>query len=195
MQHMKDFIFYFKIGWFHIMSTAATDHLFFIAVLAIIYSFADWRKVLVLITAFTIGHAITLFLSVLELINLNIDWVEFLIPCTILVTAMMNLLFQKQQVASHAIQYGMALGFGLIHGLGYANYIRMILSADQQLLWGLFSFNLGLEAGQIVVVCLVLLTVWVSSMIHAKAHMRWVSFVSAFVLFFALKLAIERFPF
>ena len=195
MQHMKDFIFYFKIGWFHIMSTAATDHLFFIAVLAIIYSFADWRKVLVLITAFTIGHAITLFLSVLELINLNIDWVEFLIPCTILVTAMMNLLFQKQQVASHAIQYGMALGFGLIHGLGYANYIRMILSADQQLRWGLFSFNLGLEAGQIVVVCLVLLTVWVSSMIHAKAHMRWVSFVSAFVLFFALKLALERFPF
>ena len=195
MQHMKDFIFYFKIGWFHIMSTAATDHLFFIAVLAIIYSFADWRKVLVLITAFTIGHAITLFLSVLELINLNIDWVEFLIPCTILVTAMMNLLFQKQQVASHAIQYGIALGFGLIHGLGYANYIRMILSADQQLLWGLFSFNLGLEAGQIVVVCLVLLTVWVSSMIHAKAHMRWVSFVSAFVLFFALKLALERFPF
>ncbi len=192
---MKDFIFYFRIGWFHIMSTAATDHLFFIAVLAIIYSFADWRKVLVLVTAFTIGHAITLFLSVLELINLNIDWVEFLIPCTILVTAMMNLLFQKQQVASHAIQYGMALGFGLIHGLGYANYIRMILSADQQLLWGLFSFNLGLEAGQIVVVCLVLLTVWVSSMIHAKAHMRWVSFVSAFVLFFALKLAIERFPF
>jgi len=192
---MKDFIFYFKIGWFHIMSTAATDHLFFIAVLAIIYSFADWRKVLVLITAFTIGHAITLFLSVLELINLNIDWVEFLIPCTILVTAMMNLLFQKQQVASHAIQYGIALGFGLIHGLGYANYIRMILSADQQLLWGLFSFNLGLEACQIVVVCLVLLTVWVSSMIHAKAHMRWVSFVSAFVLFFALKLAIERVPF
>ena len=192
---MKDFIFYFKIGWFHIMSTAATDHLFFIAVLAIIYSFADWRKVLVLITAFTIGHAITLFLSVLELINLNIDWVEFLIPCTILVTAMMNLLFQKQQVASHAIQYGMALGFGLIHGLGYANYIRMILSADQQLIWGLFSFNLGLEAGQIVVVCLVLLTVWVSSRIHSKAHMRWVSFVSAFVLFFALKLALERFPF
>ena len=192
---MKDFIFYFKIGWFHIMSTAATDHLFFIAVLAIIYSFADWRKVLVLITAFTIGHAITLFLSVLELINLNIDWVEFLIPCTIFVTAMMNLILKNQQLVSHQIQYGIALGFGLIHGLGYANYIRMILSADQQLIWGLFSFNLGLEAGQIVVVCLVLLTVWVSSRVHAKAHMRWVRFVSAFVLFFALKLALERFPF
>ena len=192
---MKDFIFYFKIGWFHIMSTAATDHLFFIAVLAIIYSFADWRKVLVLITAFTIGHAITLFLSVLELINLDIDWVEFLIPCTILVTPMVNLCLKQEQRASHVMQYGIALGFGLIHGLGYANYIRMILSADQQLVWGLLSFNLGLEAGQIVVVCLVLLTVWLSTRMHAKAHLQWIRIVSAAVLLFALKLAIERFPF
>ena len=192
---MKDFIFYFKIGWSHIMSQDATDHLFFIAVLAIIYSFANWKKVLVLVTAFTIGHAITLFMSVLDLIRVNTEIVEFLIPCTILVTAVMNLFLQKKQGASHAIQYPIALGFGLIHGLGYANYIRMMLSADQQMVWGLFSFNIGLEAGQIVVVGLVLLTVWVSSKIHANAHLRWVSFVSAFVLLFALKLAIERFPF
>jgi len=192
---MKDFIFYFKIGWFHIMSMDATDHLFFIAVLAIIYSFADWRKVLVLVTAFTVGHAITLFLSVLDLISLNSGMVEFLIPCTIFVTAMMNLILKNQQLVSHQIQYGIALGFGLIHGLGYANYIRMILSADQQLVWGLFSFNLGLEAGQIVVVCLVLLTVWVSTKIHAKAHFHWVRIASAAVLLFALKLSIERFPF
>ena len=191
---MKDFIFYFKIGWSHIMSWDATDHLFFITVLAIIYTVADWKKVLVLVTAFTVGHALTLFMSVLNMINVKSEMVEFLIPCTILVTAMTNLFMRKQQAASHAIQYAIALGFGLIHGLGYANYIRMILSADQQLIWGLFSFNLGLEAGQILVVCLVLLTVWVSSRIHAKAHMRWVSMVSAFVLFFALKLAIERFP-
>jgi hypothetical protein len=192
---MKDFIFYFKIGWFHIMSMAATDHLFFIAVLAIIYSFADWKKVLILITAFTIGHAITLFLSVLELINLDIDWVEFLIPCTILVTAMMNLLFQKQQVTSHAIQYGIALGFGLIHGLGYANYIRMILSADQQLISGLFSFNVGLEAGQIVVVSLVLFMVWMASKAHANAHKHLIRVLSVAVLCFSLLMVIERFPF
>ena len=192
---MKDFIFYFKIGWFHIMSMAATDHLFFIAVLAIIYSFADWRKVLILVTAFTLGHAITLFMSVLNLISLNSELVEFLIPCTILVTAMVNLFLGKEQRASHVMQYGIALGFGLIHGLGYANYIRMILSADQQLVWGLLSFNLGLEAGQIVVVCLVLLTVWLSTRMHAKAHLQWIRIVSAAVLLFALKLAIERFPF
>ena len=192
---MKDFIFYFKIGWSHIMSWDATDHLFFITVLAIIYTVADWKKVLVLVTAFTVGHALTLFMSVLNMINVKSEMVEFLIPCTILITAMMNLFMQKQQSVSHTIQYAIALGFGLIHGLGYANYIRMMLSADQQLVWGLFSFNLGLEAGQIIVVGLVLLTVWVSSRIHAKAHRRWVSFVSAFVLLFALKLAIERFPF
>lgn len=193
--HMKDFIFYFKIGWSHIMSLDATDHLFFIAVLAVIYSFADWRKVLVLVTAFTIGHAITLFMSVLDLIRLNNEMIEFLIPCTILVTAMMNLFIRKQQEASHAIQYAIALGFGLIHGLGYANYIRMMLSTDQHLIWGLFSFNLGLEAGQIIVVFLVLMTVWVSSRIHSKAQTLWVSIVSAFVMLFALKLAIERIPF
>ena len=177
------------------MSPDATDHLFFITVLAIIYGFADWRKVLILVTAFTIGHAITLFMSVLDLIRVNSVIVEFLIPCTILVTAMMNLFMRKQHASSHTIQYAIALGFGLIHGLGYANYIRMMLSADQQLVWGLFSFNLGLEAGQMVVVGIVLVTVWVSSRIHAKGHLRWVSLVSSLVLLFALKLAIERFPF
>jgi hypothetical protein len=192
---MKDFIFYFKIGWFHIMSTAATDHIFFIAVLAIIYSFTDWRKVLVLVTAFTIGHAITLFMSVLNLIRVDSEVIEFLIPCTILVTALMNLFLKKQQVDSRQIQYGIALGFGLIHGLGYANYIRMMLSEDQQLVWGLFSFNLGLEVGQIVVVFLVLLTVWLSTRIHSQARLYWVKIVSAAVLLFALKLAIERLPF
>ena len=192
---MKDFIFYFKIGWTHIMSLDATDHLFFIAVLAIIYTVADWKKVLVLVTAFTIGHALTLFMSILSLISVKSEMVEFLIPCTIMVTAMMNLLFQKQQVTSHAIQYGIALGFGLIHGLGYANYIRMILSADQQLIWGLFSFNVGLEAGQIVVVSLVLFMVCMASKAHANAHKHLIRVLSVAVLCFSLLMVIERFPF
>lgn len=191
---MKDFIFYFKIGWTHIMSLDATDHLFFIAVLAIIYAVADWKKVLVLVTAFTVGHALTLFMSVLNLINVKSEMVEFLIPCTIMVTAMMNLFLQSKQ-GGHAIQYAIALGFGLIHGLGYANYIRMILSADQQLVWGLFSFNIGLEAGQIVVVSLVLLLVWMGSKVHANAHRYLIRLVSLAVLCFSLLMVIERFPF
>ena len=192
---MKDFIFYFKIGWSHIISQDATDHLFFIAVLAIIYTVADWKKVLVLVTAFTVGHALTLFMSVLNLISVKSEMVEFLIPCTIMVTAMMNLLLQRKQGGSHAIQYAIALGFGLIHGLGYANYIRMILSADQQLVWGLFSFNIGLEAGQIVVVSLVLFMVWMASKVHANAHKHLIRLLSLAVLWFSLLMVIERFPF
>lgn len=192
---MKDFIFYFKIGWFHIMSPDATDHLFFIAVLAIIYAVTDWQKVLVLVTAFTLGHALTLFMSVLNLISVKSEVVEFLIPCTIMITAMMNLFLQRKQGGSHSIQYSIALGFGLIHGLGYANYIRMILSADQQLVWGLFSFNIGLEAGQLVVVSLVLLLVWMGSKVHANAHRYLICFISLAVLCFSLLMVIERFPF
>ena len=192
---MKDFIFYFKIGWFHIISPDATDHLFFIAVLAIIYAVADWKKVLVLVTAFTVGHALTLFMSVLNLISVKSEVVEFLIPCTIMVTAMMNLLLQRKQGRSHSIQYAIALGFGLIHGLGYANYIRMILSADQQLVWGLFSFNIGLEAGQIVVVSLVLFMVWMASKAHANAHKHLIRLLSLAVLCFSILMVIERFPF
>ena len=192
---MKDFIFYFKIGWSHIISQDATDHLFFIAVLAIIYTVADWKKVLVLVTAFTVGHALTLFMSVLNLISVKSEMVEFLIPCTIMVTAMMNLLLQRKQGGSHAIQYAIALGFGLIHGLGYANYIRMILSADQKLVWGLFSFNIGLEAGQIVVVSLVLFMVWMASKVHANAHKHLIRLLSLAVLWFSLLMVIERFPF
>ncbi len=192
---MKDFIFYFKIGWTHIMSLDATDHLFFISVLAIIYTVADWKKVLVLVTAFTIGHALTLFMSVLNLISVKSEVVEFLIPCTIMVTAMINLLLQRKQRGSHAIQYAIALGFGLVHGLGYANYIRMMLSADQQLVWGLFSFNVGLEAGQIVVVSLVLFMVWMASKVHANAHKHLIRLLSFAVFCFSLLMVIERFPF
>jgi len=192
---MKDFIFYFKIGWFHIMSLDATDHLFFIAVLAIIYTIADWKKVLVLVTAFTIGHALTLFMGATELLRVDSALVEFAIPCTIFITALLNLILKRAQNGSMPIQYGLALGFGLVHGLGYANYIRMMLSSDQNMVWGLFSFNIGLEAGQIFVVLLVLFVVWMASQVNANSHKYLVRFVSLTVLCFSLLMAIERFPF
>ena len=80
---MEDFNFYLGLGWEHIMSWDALDHLLFIAVLTAIYLFKDWKQLLILVTAFTIGHSLTLALSVLDIIRVNSDWVEFLIPCTI----------------------------------------------------------------------------------------------------------------
>jgi hypothetical protein len=190
---MKDFIFYFKVGWTHILSWDATDHIYFITALAVVYTFFDWRKVLLLVTAFTIGHAITLYLSALDLFRLDAAWVEFAIPCTIVLTALANLLVKPAQSLSGVLQYALALGFGLIHGFGYANYIRMILARDQQLVWGLFSFNLGLETGQILVVLLVLSTKWM--FVSTKfISARLISiFVSAFILIVSFVMVVERF--
>jgi len=147
---MQDFIFYFLIGWKHILSWDATDHIYFITALAIIYSFQDWKKVLVLVTAFTIGHALTLYLSALDIFRFSVEWVEFAIPCTIVITAASNLLIKEEKKTKGKLQYLLALGFGLVHGMGYANYIRMMLSRNQNLVPSLFSFNVGLEMGSFV---------------------------------------------
>lgn len=190
---MQDFIFYFKVGWTHILSSDATDHIYFITSLAIIYTFLDWKKVLVLVTAFTIGHAITLYLSALDLFRFNIEWVEFAIPCTIVVTAATNLFLRPEVKTKGVLQYLMALGFGMVHGMGYANYIRMMLSKNQDLLWSLFSFNVGLEMGQILVVLLVLSMQWgleKYKVIHARLLTR---IVSSLILIVSLLLAIERY--
>jgi hypothetical protein len=192
---MSGFIFYFKIGWSHIISTSATDHLYFIAVLSILYQLADWKKVLVLVTAFTIGHAITLYLSALDLFRVSVEWVEFVIPCTIVITAAKNLLMPTQTEAGNKIQYAMALGFGLVHGMGYANYIRMMLSSDQQLVGSLFSFNIGLEIGQIFVVLVVLFISWNLLRFNVISHRMLVMLFSLIVMGLSLFMAYQRIPF
>ena len=115
---MQDFIFYFQIGWKHILSWDATDHIYFIVALSIIYAFKDWKKVLVLVTAFTIGHAITLYLSALDVFRFSVEWVEFAIPCTIVITAVSNLLIKQEKKTKGILQYVLAIGFGLVHGMG-----------------------------------------------------------------------------
>ena len=192
---MTDFIFYFKIGWSHIISKDALDHLYFISLLSIVYRFVDWKKVLILVTAFTIGHALTLFMSVLDLVRISESYVEFAIPCTIIITAVVNLYRRNELSQTNSIHYGMALFFGLIHGLGYANTIRFMLASDQNILASLFSFNLGLESGQIFVVLLILFLVWVTGKIRLFTHRDLVMFFSVIILSFSFKMAIERFPF
>ncbi|KLT64154.1 HupE/UreJ family protein [Pedobacter sp. BMA] len=192
---MQDFIFYFKLGWEHIISADALDHQLFILALVAIYSYTNLKQVLILVTAFTIGHSATLLLSVLDIIRFESKWVEFLIPCTIVITALSNLLRKNFSLKSVKINYFFALGFGLIHGMGFANSIRMMLAKDQHLGWGLFGFNLGLEAGQIFVVLIILLITFVIFNYTRIKRMSWVLFISAGVFSLALKMALERIPF
>ena len=192
---MTDFIFYFKLGWFHILSLDAFDHLYFIAVLSIIYTFSSWKRVLVLITAFTIGHAITLFLSALDILRFNDQYVEFAIPCTIFISAGVNLWRRDGFGEASRIQYLLAILFGLVHGMGFANAIRFMLSSDQHIISSLLSFNIGLESGQIFVILLVLFVGWFVQRMKLFSQRDWVLIFSSIIFGLSFQMAIERFPF
>ena len=191
---MSDFGFYFKLGWEHIISIGALDHQLFILALAAIYLLKDWKQVLILVTAFTIGHSITLALSVFDIIRFSAKWVEFLIPCTIVFTAIINLFQKSFTPRSVRINYFLALFFGLVHGMGFANSIRFMLASDQSIGWGLFGFNVGLEVGQIAVVLSILLFSTILIALFKVNRRDWVIFASAGIFGLALKMALERIP-
>ncbi len=192
---MGDLGFYFEMGWHHIIAWDALDHLLFVLALSAIYLIGNWKQVLVLVTAFTIGHSLTLALSVYDIIRVNDKWVEFLIPCTILVTALFNLLQKDYEPRSLRLNYFLALFFGLVHGLGFANAIRFMMSSKESSLgWSLFGFNIGLEAGQVVVVLGILL---LGYLVVNKAGLKrkwWVWSLSLVAFAKALQMTVERVP-
>lgn len=192
---MQSILFYFPLGWEHIISRDALDHQLFIMTLAAIYAWQDWKQVLLLITAFTVGHSLTLALSVLNIFSMGSQWVEFLIPLTIVVTATGNLLQRNRLPNKIQLNYWLALFFGFIHGMGFANTLRFMLSEEQQLGWGLLGFNLGLEAGQLVFVALLLLLSYVALTILKFNPKKWTLSLSIIALISSLYLTINRIPF
>lgn len=155
---MNQFQLYFNLGIQHILDLKGFDHILFVLALAVVYMMKDWGRILVLVTAFTIGHSLTLALATLNVIRINTDLVEFLIPVTIAITALVNI-FKPKSASGRGVQinYLFALCFGLIHGLGFSNYLRTLLGKEQSIFTPLLAFNLGLEVGQVVIVVLFLL--------------------------------------
>ena len=156
------FLFYFRFGLNHILDWAALDHILFLVALCAIYTLLDWRKVLLLVTAFTIGHCASLLVAGMDWLRLPPIWIESLIPASIAATAIYNLWWRRQEEGWQL--YTMALVFGLIHGLGFSNTFRSMLFADEQadLLWYLLAFNLGVEVGQVIIVLLILGTAYLA---------------------------------
>ena len=191
---MGDLGFYFEMGWHHIIAWDALDHLLFVLALSAIYLLGNWKQVLVLVTAFTIGHSLTLALSVYDIIRISDKWVEFLIPCTIVITGISNLLEKDYEPRSLRLNYFLALFFGLIHGLGFANALRFMLAKDQGIGWSLLGFNIGLEAGQVVVVLGILLLAYGVVDLAGLKRKWWVWTVSIAAFGIAAKMAWERFP-
>jgi hypothetical protein len=156
---MSEFQLYFGLGKDHILDYAnGYDHILFVIALCVMYSLTDWRRVLILVTAFTLGHSITLALATFQIISVKAEIIEFLIPVTILITAGSNI-FRREETFSMSnlrLNYAYAGFFGLIHGLGFSYYLKSILGRDRSIVTQLLAFNLGLEFGQIVIVSLFL---------------------------------------
>lgn len=189
---MSQFQLYFKLGIQHILDLNGFDHILFVIALCAIYLIRDWKKILILVTAFTIGHSITLALATLGWVRINSDLIEFLIPVTIAFTAFFNILNPKPS-SSKGIQanYLFALFFGLIHGLGFSNYLRSLLGRETSLFEPLLAFNLGLEVGQLIIVAIFLLiaSIWVS--IFATNRKEWTLVISALVLGMSIMMMID----
>ena len=152
---MEQFALFFGIGTEHILDWQnGYDHILFVVALCAVYVTSDWKQVLILVTAFTIGHSITLALATLRIVSFNTNLIEFLIPLTILVTAIANLFQKEDRIYERNIHlnYLFASFFGLIHGLGFSNNLRDILGDAGNIASPLLAFNLGLEIGQIIIV-------------------------------------------
>ena len=194
---MTTFSLYLTLGIEHISDLRGYDHILFLAVLCAVYGLRQWTKVLILVTAFTIGHTLTLALATLDILRVSSNLVEFLIPLTILVTAVWNVSHGTERVGSvsHRFKYATALFFGLIHGLGFSNYLRSLLGSERELVLPLFSFNLGLELGQIMIVGIVLLVSFLLVEVLGVKKRDWNLLLSGAAIGISLILCIERWPF
>lgn len=190
---MNDFRLYFEIGYKHIADLSGIDHILFVMALCLRYLFADWRKILILVTAFTIGHSITLALSVCNLVQYSVKWIEFLIPVTIVITAISNVFVKKFVFKSKfPIIYFLALFFGLVHGLGFSSYLKSLLGTDHSVIWQLLAFNMGLEAGQLLIVTGVLLISFIFVTIFKCNRREYLLYITGGIFAIALQMAIER---
>lgn len=191
---MSVFQLYFKLGVHHIADIQAYDHLLFLVALCIMYSFRAWKKLLILITAFTLGHSITLALATLGLIKINTSLIELLIPLTIFFTAFGNLFFKAGKIhnTSHSIKYVTAVFFGLIHGMGFSNYLQSLLGKQGDILIPLLSFNLGIEVGQLMIVALILVLTFLFVNVLGIKHRDWNLVFSGAVMGISATMIIDR---
>jgi HupE / UreJ protein len=187
---MGEFGTYFGLGKDHILDYVnGYDHILFVVALSAVYLISDWKKVLILVTAFTIGHSITLALATLGLISFRADVVEFLIPLTIFITALSNLFRKEENADSKKIiqsNYAFALFFGLVHGMGFSNYLRAILDKNRNITSPLLAFNMGLEFGQIIVVSLFLVVSFILVDLIGVSRRDWKMVLSSAIAGMAL---------
>lgn len=191
---MSEFWIYFQIGLRHVLDIHAYDHVLFLIALAIPYSFADWKRLLVLVSLFTVGHTMALFLSVFGIVTIKVNVVEMLIPITILITAFFNLFSagKSSKKESFNLVFFITLFFGIIHGLGFSNYFKTILGgSSQSKVLPLTEFALGIEAAQIAVVFVVLVLSYIVQTLFRFSKRDWALVMSSFIIGVVLPMIVE----
>ncbi len=182
---------YLQLGFEHILDFNGYDHILFVVVLCALYTIMQWKEVLLMITAFTVGHSITLALSALNIVVFDAGVIEFLIPLTIFLTAMYNLYIVSKDHTIGKINYLLTLFFGLIHGLGFSNYFKALLGREESIIQPLFAFNIGVELGQIIIVLIVMFCsfVFVNKLRLSKRY--WTVSLSIIAALVSLNLLLE----
>ena len=190
---MDVFILYFKMGFYHVLDFSAYDHILFLIVLAVVFNFKQQRKVGWLVTLFTIGHSITLGLSAFEFVSVNTKLIEFLIPVTILITGGINVFRAKKAAAGkESINLVFALFFGLIHGLGFSTYFKMMVSKGEDKIMPLLEFALGIEVSQIIIVFGILVLGTLLDFFTRVSKRDWILVASSIVIGISLQMMLER---
>lgn len=191
---MSEFLTYFNIGLRHVLDINAYDHVLFLIALVTPYAFKDWKRVLILVSLFTLGHTLSLLLSVYGIVIIKASLIEFLIPITILTTALFHLFTAGKSGKNESITFVamVTLFFGIIHGLGFSNYFKAILpgSASDKLV-PLLEFALGIEAAQLVVVFVVLIISYIVQTFFRFSKRDWTLVMSAFVIGVVLPMILE----
>lgn len=189
---MNEFSIWFFTGIQHICDLKAYDHICYILVLCIPFPLKEWKKLLLVVTAFTIGHSITLALSVTEIIKPPSYLIEILIPLTIIFSSITNIVNRKNNNPTLTANYIAALLFGFVHGMGFSYLLKSMLGMHESIIFTLFSFNLGIEIGQLIIVAITLLLIVVLTKIFYIKRADYIYFTSTAVFGIALMLFLER---
>jgi len=193
---MQDFWFYIKLGLEHVLDLGAYDHILFLAALAVPFTFKNWKKVLLLATVFTITHCLSLALSAYGILIMDVGLIEFLIPVTIFLTAVFNLIYAKSATEHKTILLHIIATafFGLIHGFGFSNYFNMLMAGEEEKLGPLLGFATGIEISQLIVVLVVLSLTYLFQSVFGVKKTIFIVSASILVVLVTIPMLIATFP-
>ena len=191
---METFWFYFDLGFDHVLDIGGLDHFYFLFALSLPFAFKNWRRLLLWVSLFTLGHSLSLLVTHFEWLKIDAAWVEFLIPITICITCL-SILVQKKHSHLKGVWINLiTLFFGLIHGFGFGRYFKMIASEGEAIL-GLLEFALGVEFAQILIVIFVLFMNWIALGLLKIQALKWQLIIASMVLSQAILMTSNNWPF